>query len=52
MNCHADDDIYQEIVKAYLHISRGTVYRNLNQLAAGNEIRKAKVTGGADRFES
>lgn len=52
IKCHATaDEIYHEIVKDYPHISRATVYRNLNQLAEGNEIRKVEVTGGADRFE-
>jgi Fur family ferric uptake transcriptional regulator/Fur family peroxide stress response transcriptional regulator len=46
------DDIYHEIVRDYPNISRGTVYRNLNQLAKGNEIRKVEVPGGADCFES
>lgn len=52
MKCHATaDDIYHEITKGYPNISRATVYRNLNQLAQSNQIKKVEVTGGADCFE-
>ncbi len=45
------DEVYQEIVREHPHISRGTVYRNLNRLAQAGEIRKIEVPGGADRFD-
>lgn len=45
------DEIYQEIVREHPHISRGTVYRNLNRLAQAGEIRKIELSGGADRFD-
>ncbi len=45
------DEVYQEIVREHPHISRGTVYRNLNRLAQAGEIRKLELSGGADRFD-
>lgn len=45
------DEVYQEIVREHPHISRGTVYRNLNRLAQAGEIRKIELAGGADRFD-
>lgn len=52
MRCHATaDEVYNKIVKKYPHISRGTVYRNLNLLADIGEIRKMEMPSGADRFD-
>ena len=45
------DDVYHEIVKTHPSISRGTVYRNLNQLTESGDIRKVEVPNGADRFD-
>lgn len=45
------DEIYQRIAEEYPNISRGTVYRNLNQLSESGEARRVEVPGGADRFE-
>lgn len=45
------DEVYQKIAMEHPHISRGTVYRNLNLLADMGEIRKLEVPGGADRFD-
>lgn len=45
------DEIYNEIVKDYPTISRGTVYRNLQRLCEMGEIRKTEIPGGADRFD-
>jgi len=45
------DEVYQEIAREHPHISRGTVYRNLNRLAQAGEIRKLEIPGGADRFD-
>lgn len=45
------DEIYDAIAKQHPSISRGTVYRNLNQLAECGEIRKVMIPDGADRFE-
>lgn len=52
LQCHATaDEIYNEIVKDYPTISRGTIYRNLQQLCEMGEIRKVEMPGGADRFD-
>lgn len=45
------DEVYNEIVKKYTHISRGTVYRNLNLLSDIGEIRKLEMPNGADCFD-
>lgn len=45
------DEIYMEIVREYPTISRGTVYRNLNQLAESGEIRRLEIPGSADHFD-
>ena len=52
LQCHATaDEIYAEIAKEHPHISRATVYRNLNLLAELGEIRKLEIPGAADRFD-
>lgn len=52
LRCHATaDEIYQTVAQKHPNISKGTVYRNLNQLAQNGEIRKLEVPGGADRFD-
>ena len=52
LKCHATaDEIYQEIKKDHPHISRGTVYRNLQRLCEIGEIRKREIPGEADRFD-
>lgn len=52
LKCHATaDQIYNAIVNEHPHISRGTVYRNLNQLSESGEIRKLEIPDGADRFD-
>lgn len=52
LQCHATaDEIYDVIVKEHPHISKGTVYRNLNRLAEMGKIRKMEIPGGADRFD-
>lgn len=45
------DEIYTEISSEHPTISRGTVYRNLNQLAEDGEIRKMEIPGSADHFD-
>lgn len=45
------DEVYEAIAAEHPHISRGTVYRNLNQLFESGKIRKVEVPDGADRFE-
>ena len=52
LKCNATaDEIYQMVVHEHPNISKGTVYRNLNQLAQSGEIRKLEIPGGADRFD-
>lgn len=52
LKCHATaEEIYDLIIEENPHISRGTVYRNLNQLSEMGEIIKIEIPGGADRFD-
>ena len=52
LKCHATaDEIYEDIAKEHPHISRATVYRNLNLLSGAGDIRKIETPGGADRFD-
>lgn len=52
LNRHATaDEIYDAIAAEHPTISRGTVYRNLNQLVESSMIRKVEVPDAADRFE-
>ena len=44
-------EIYEVISAEHPSVSRGTVYRNLNQLAEEGEIRKIEVPGGPDRYD-
>lgn len=45
------DEVYAEIIREHPHISRGTVYRNLNRLSETGQIRKISMPGGADCFD-
>lgn len=45
------DEIYDAIIMEHPHISKATVYRNLNTLSAMGEIRKLEIPGGADRYD-
>lgn len=45
------DEVYDAVKKEHPSISRGTVYRNLNQLSENGAIQKVEVLGGADRFD-
>lgn len=45
------DEIYDAIAQEHPHISRGTVYRNLNRLAEMGKIRKLEIPGRAERFD-
>lgn len=52
LSCHATaDEIYSSIIKDHPNISRGTVYRNLNQLSKMGQIRKMSIPGAADCFD-
>lgn len=45
------EDIYQMVIQQHPHISRGTVYRNLNLLCEKGIIAKLPTENGADRFD-
>lgn len=52
LRCHATaDEIYDALVREHPHISRATVYRNLQRLCESGQIRKRELPGGADRFD-
>ena len=44
------EEVYDAIVQQHPHISKGTVYRNLNLLADAGEILSIKTPGGS-RFD-
>ncbi|MCR4742451.1 MAG: transcriptional repressor [Treponema sp.] len=46
------DQIYDEARKVDPHISRGTVYRNLNLLVDNGNLLRISVPDGADHFDS
>ena len=45
------DEIYDLLAAEHPHISKATVYRNLNVLAESGKIRKLEIPGGPDRFD-
>lgn len=45
------EEVYETIAKNHPHVSKATVYRNLNLLAEQSEIVKIKTSEGADRFD-
>lgn len=52
MKCHVTaDEVYEELTREHPHISRGTVYRNLQRLCEMGKIRKREIPSGADRFD-
>lgn len=52
MHNHPDaEQVYSEIVKEHPHISKATVYRNLNLLSEQGQIKKVNVSEGADRYD-
>lgn len=46
------EEVYDAIVQQHPHISKGTVYRNLNQLAKDGEIQKLENAGWTRLFRS
>lgn len=52
LGCHATaEEIYAHVTAVYPSVSKGTVYRNLNTLSEGGEIRRIEVPGAADHFD-
>lgn len=45
------EQVYQYAARQAPSISRGTVYRNLTQLARQGQIQRIAMPGGADRFD-
>ena len=45
------EEVYDAIVQQHPHISKGTVYRNLNQLSENHLIRRVVVPGDSDHFD-
>lgn len=45
------EEVYDAVVQQHPHISKGTVYRNLNQLAVDGEIQKLEMPDGPDCFD-
>ena len=45
------EEVYRQVAAEHPSISRATVYRNLNQLAAQGEILRVPVPTGADHFD-
>lgn len=46
------DEVYQEVRKDYPNISKGTVYRNLNDLDSEGQIKKRTLLGNVDRYDN
>lgn len=45
------EEVYFEVIKKNPHISKGTVYRNLNILCDLGSVLKVALDNGADRFD-
>ncbi len=45
------DQVFEQVVKTYPDISKGTVYRNLNSLVEDGELLRVCNPNGADRFD-
>lgn len=45
------DEVYETIVNDHPNISRGTVYRNLNQLSEDGIIKRIPIPGAAEHFD-
>lgn len=52
LNCHAtSEQVYDHVVKKYPSISKGTVYRNLNQMAESGELLRISNIDGSYRYD-
>ena len=45
------EEIYEEVAKKHPTISKGTVYRNLRELAENGDLYDVEVPGGASHFD-
>lgn len=45
------DEVYAYVVKRHPHVSRATVYRNLNLLSQAGEILKVEAPDGVSRYD-
>ena len=45
------EEIYDAVTGQYPGISKGTVYRNLSQMADNGDIRRVEVPNAPDRFD-
>ena len=45
------EEVYELVAREHPHISKATVYRNLNLLAEDGTIGKLHLCEGADRFD-
>lgn len=44
--------VYAEVAKSMPHISLGTVYRNLNELADNGQIKRISAVGNVERYDA
>jgi len=51
LNHPTADDVYLAVRENYPNISRGTVYRNLNQIAEKGELQKIPIPSGPDIYD-
>ena len=50
---HPDaEEVFEAVAAGHPHISKATVYRNLNLLAEEGAIGRVRLCAGADRFDS
>ena len=45
------EEIYEEVAKVHPSVSKGTVYRNLKELAENGDLYDVEVPGGASHFD-
>ena len=52
LHCHPTaGEVYAEVTREHPTVSRGTVYRNLNQLVESGEISIVEIPGGANNYD-
>ena len=52
LHCHPTaDEVYTEVTHEHPTVSRGTVYRNLKQLAENKEIINVEIPGCASHYD-